>query len=122
MNIDVKVVSQLQTLDRVFLALGHPVRRQILVRLAQGAATITDIAEPFEMSLNAISKHLKVLEKANLIQRQVIGREHYCSISPQPLEEVSNWLIYYQAFWTSRLDALEQEIIANKRSKSSDRE
>ncbi len=111
-----------QPLDRVFLALSHPVRRQILVRLAQGAATVTDIAEPFDLSLNAISKHLKVLEKASLIQRQVVGREHYCSICPQPLEEVSNWLTYYQTFWTSRLDALEQEIIASKRPRSSDSE
>jgi DNA-binding transcriptional ArsR family regulator len=113
--------SQPQTLDRVFLALGHPVRRQILVRLARGAATVTDIAAPFEMSLNAISKHLKVLEKASLIQRQVVGREHYCRINPQPLEEVSNWLTYYQTFWTDRFDAMEQEIIASKRSKLFDR-
>src|SRR5438552_7951885 len=97
---------QPHTLDRVFLALGHPVRRQILVRLAQGAATVTDIATPFEMSLNAISKHLKILERAGLIQRQVLGREHYCHIRPEPLEEVSHWLTYYQAFWTSRLDAM----------------
>ncbi len=116
------VASQAQTLDRVFLALSHPVRRKILVRLARGAATVGDIAEPFEMSLNAISKHLKVLERASLIQRQVLGREHFCSISPQPLEEVSNWLAHYQAFWTSRLDAMEQEIIASKRSKPSERE
>jgi DNA-binding transcriptional ArsR family regulator len=116
-------MEQSQTLDRVFLALGHPVRREILVRLAQGAATVTDIAEPYkEMSLNAISKHLKVLEKASLIQRQVVGREHYCSISPQALEEVFNWLNYYQAFWTNRLDALEQELIASKRSGSADKE
>src|SRR5215813_11560164 len=99
------VVTQPQALDRVFLALGHPVRRQILVRLAQGEATVTEIAEPFDMSLNAISKHLKILERASLIQRQVVGREHYCRVSPQSLEEVSNWLTYYQAFWTSRLDA-----------------
>ena len=115
------VAAQPQTLDRVFLALGHPVRRQILVRLAHGAATVTDIAEPFEVSLNAISKHLKVLERAGLIQRQVLGREHYCSISPQPLEDVANWLTYYQAFWISRLDALEQELIISKRSKVSDK-
>ena len=119
-------MQQPQTLDKVFQALAHPIRREILIRLARGAATVTDIAEPFEsslnVSLNAISKHLKVLEKAHLIQRQVIGREHYCSISPQPLEEVANWLTYYQTFWTSRLDALEQEIIANKRARSSDRE
>ena len=70
------VTLQPQALDRVFLALGHPIRRQILVRLAQGTATVTDIAEPFDLSLNAISKHLKVLEKAGLIQREVLGREH----------------------------------------------
>ena len=116
------VESHSHTLDKVFLALGHPIRRQILIRLAQGAAPVTAIAEPFELSLNAISKHLKVLEKAGLIRRQVLGREHYCSISPQPLEEVSNWLTYYQAFWTSRLDAMEQELIARKRSKLVDGE
>ncbi len=119
---DIMSGSQPQTLDRVFLALGHPVRRQILMRLAQGEATVTDIADPFDMSLNAISKHLKVLERACLIQRQVIGREHYCSINPQPLEVVSNWLTYYQAFWTDRFDAMEQEIIASKRSKLLDKE
>jgi DNA-binding transcriptional ArsR family regulator len=116
------VMLQSQTLDRVFMALGHPVRRQILVRLAQGAATVTDIAEPFEMSLNAISKHLKVLERAGLIHREVLGREHYCRISMEPLEEVTNWLTYYQTFWTSRLDAMEREIIAKKRSKLSETE
>ena len=114
--------SQPQTLDRVFLALSHPIRRQILLRLAHGAATVTEIAEPFEMSLNAVSKHLKVLERARLIQRHVLGREHYCSINPQPLEEVSNWLTYYQAFWTTRFDAMEQEILARKRSQLSGKE
>jgi len=83
--------------------------------LAQGVATVTDIAEPFELSLNAVSKHLKVLEKAGLIQREVLGREHYCRINTEPFEEVSKWLTYYQTFWTSRLDAMEQEIIAKKR-------
>jgi len=116
------VESQPQTLDRVFLALGHPVRRQILVRLVQGPATVTAIAEPFEMSLNAISKHLKVLENAHLIQRQVIGREHYCSAIPRSLEEVSEWLAYYQNFWTSTLDAMECEIVAHKQAKLLDKE
>ena len=112
---------QPQPLDKVFLALSHPVRRQILVRLAQDAATVTDIAEPFDLSLNAISKHLKTLERAGLIQREVLGREHYCKIRTKPLEEVSRWLAYYQTFWTSRLEAMEQEIIANKRSKLSEK-
>ncbi len=111
-----------QSLDKVFLALSHPVRRQILARLAQDAATVTDIAEPFELSLNAISKHLKTLEKAGLIQREVLGREHYCKIRTKPLEEVSRWLAaYYQGFWTGRLEAMEREIIANKRSKLSEK-
>jgi DNA-binding transcriptional ArsR family regulator len=110
--------SQSQLLDSVFLALGHPVRREILAHLAQGAATVTDIAAPFEVSLNAISKHLKVLERAGLIQREILGREHYCRINPEPLEEVSAWLTYYQTFWTSRFDAMEQDLIATKQSKS----
>src|SRR5579871_3758446 len=112
------VVTKSQTLDAIFLALGHPIRREILVRLAQGAATVTDIAQPYELSLNAISKHLKVLEKAGLIQREVLGREHYCRVRAEPLEEVSNWLDYYQAFWSSRLDAMERELIAHKHLKA----
>ncbi len=112
------MIVKSQILDKVFLALGHPVRREILVRLANGAATVSDIAKPFELSLNAVSKHLKVLEKAGLIERQVRGREHYCYINPQPLESVTNWLAYYQAFWTSRFDAMEQELIARKRQEN----
>jgi DNA-binding transcriptional ArsR family regulator len=114
--------SQPQRLDRVFLALGHSVRREILLRLAHGAATVTDIAEPFDLSLNAISKHLKVLERAGLIQRQVLGREHYCHLSPQQLEAASDWLTYYHAFWTSRFDAMERELITRKRAIAPDKE
>ncbi|HEX6384603.1 MAG TPA: metalloregulator ArsR/SmtB family transcription factor [Anaerolineae bacterium] len=116
------VEAQSETLDKVFAALGHPIRRQILLRLAQGKATVTDIAEPFAPSLNAISKHLKVLEKAGLIEREIIGREHYCSINPRPLEEVSDWLGHYQAFWTSRLEALEQELVARRPSRVTEKE
>lgn len=108
------IEDQSEVLDKVFSALGHPIRRQILLRLAQGKATVTDIAEPFEPSLNAISKHLKVLESAGLVQREIVGREHFCSINPQPLGEIASWLATYQAFWMSRLDALEQELIARK--------
>ena len=107
-----------ETLDKVFLALGHPIRRTILMRLSQGRATVTDIAMPFDTSLNAISKHLKVLEKAGLIQREVLGREHYCGLRPGPLTEAAHWLGYYQTFWESRLDALAEELIARKRSKT----
>ena len=82
--------------------------------MKESTATVTDIAEPFQPSLNAISKHLKVLENAGLIRREIIGREHYCSLNPQPLAEIANWLGHYQAFWPSRLDALEQELIARR--------
>ncbi len=115
-------VPQPETLDRIFLALGHPIRRRILVRLTEGPATITAIAEPFDMSLNAVSKHLKVLENAQLIRRQVIGREHYCSVSIKPLEDIADWLAYYQSFWANSLDAMEQEIIANKQRSLSGKE
>src|SRR5215468_8207129 len=105
----------MDTLTSVLGAVSHPSRRAILDRLARGPARVTEIAEPFDMSLNAVSKHLKVLESAGLIQREVVGREHYCRIRTEPLAEVTNWLTYYQAFWSSRLDAMEQALITRKR-------
>jgi DNA-binding transcriptional ArsR family regulator len=116
------VEKQAENLDKIFLALGHPIRRQIILRLRQGKATVTDIAEPFNTSLNAVSKHLKVLEKAGLIERDILGREHYCSLALPPLEEAIAWLDNYRAFWTLRLEALEQELISNKRVISPDKE
>ena len=107
--------TKTETLDRVFLALGHPIRRTILMRLSRGRATVTEIAMPFDTSLNAISKHLKVLEKAGLIEREVMGREHYCGLRPSALNEAAHWLSYYQAFWADRLNALDQELLARKR-------
>ena len=108
-----------ETLDKVFVALGHPIRRTILMRLSKGRATVTDIAMPFDTSLNAISKHLKVLEKAGLIEREVLGRQHYCGLRPGALNQAAHWLAYYQTFWTNRLDALEQELLARKRPQKS---
>lgn len=107
-------VDHHQPVDRVFLALGHPIRRQILVQLAHGATTVSDIAQPYPLSLNAISKHLKVLESAGLIEREVVGREHYCRIRTEPLAEVTSWLTYYQSFWSGRLEAMEQALLARK--------
>jgi DNA-binding transcriptional ArsR family regulator len=98
-------------LDTVFLALGHPVRRQILDRLVKGEATVSEIAQPFEMSLNAVSKHLKVLENAGLLSREVRGREHFCRINPQPLAEAQAWLSHYHAFWNERLAALQAHLM-----------
>jgi DNA-binding transcriptional ArsR family regulator len=93
-------------LNTTFAALADPTRRAILSRLAQGPATVTEIAEPFNISLPAISKHLRVLEEAGLLMRQKKGRTHYCQLSPQPLKEAAKWLALYERFWDSQLDAL----------------
>jgi DNA-binding transcriptional ArsR family regulator len=94
-------------LDSVFRALGDPTRRQMLRELASGEKTVTQLAEPFDMSLAAASKHIKVLESTGLVQRQVNGRVHVCRINAQPLAQASEWLRHYEQFWNSRLDVLE---------------
>jgi DNA-binding transcriptional ArsR family regulator len=93
-------------LDRTLAAIADPTRRAILARLALGNARVTDLAEPFAMSLNAVSKHLRVLESAGLLRREVRGREHRLSLDAKPLREASQWLAAYQHFWEQRLDAL----------------
>jgi DNA-binding transcriptional ArsR family regulator len=93
-------------LDRVFSALADPTRRAILRRLVRRPATINEIARPFSVSLNAISKHVMVLERAGLVRRQIKGREHHCRIEPRPLREANSWLEQYRPFWETRLDAL----------------
>ena len=95
-------------LTEVLGAISHPSRRAILHRLADGPARVTEIAAPFEMSLNAVSKHLKVLEGAGLIDREVQGRDHLIRFRGAPLRMVSDWVHEYQQFWTERLDRLEQ--------------
>jgi DNA-binding transcriptional ArsR family regulator len=94
-------------LSQVFSALGDPTRRLILRALAQHPATITEIARPFRVSLNAISKHVMVLENAGLVRREIRGREHHCRINARPLREANDWLEHYRQFWELRLDALE---------------
>lgn len=79
-----------------------------MARLARGEASVTELAAPFEMSLPAVSKHLVVLEKAGLLRRRIDGRVHYCSLSPQALEDASDWMAFYQQFWKRRLDSLAQ--------------
>ena len=99
--------SQSAELDRVFSALADPTRRAILRRLTHRPATINEIAKPFRVSLNAISKHVMTLERAGILRRQIKGREHYCWIEPGPLREANEWLEHYRQFWEQRLDALE---------------
>ena len=103
-------------LDDVFTALGDPTRRAILAKLRTSpTVTVTEIAAPFDVSLNAISKHLKVLERAGLVRRKVVGREHHLSLEPQPMKSAARWLIDYQEFWETRLDRMEQALLKRKR-------
>ncbi|WP_439569229.1 ArsR/SmtB family transcription factor [Sphingopyxis sp.] len=96
-----------QTLDTIFHALGDATRRAMLGDLAVGDRTVGELAEPFAMSLAAASKHIKVLEAAGLIRRDVRGRTHVCSLEPMPLMSADQWLGVYRRFWTGRLDTLE---------------
>jgi DNA-binding transcriptional ArsR family regulator len=103
-------------LDRVFAAVADPTRRAILSRLRRGPATVGELARPFPVSLNAISKHVKVLEGAGLVRRRVVGRRHYCAVEPKALEDAAAWLADYRAFWTARLDALERHLLKRTRT------
>jgi DNA-binding transcriptional ArsR family regulator len=98
------------SLDQTLMALADPTRRAILQRLAQGEARVTALARPFAISLNSVSKHIRVLERAQLVRRRRSGREHLMSLDPQPLEEAAAWIEAQRAFWTTRLDALEREL------------
>ena len=95
-------------LDTVFRALGDATRRGMLARLALGERSIGELAAPFAMSFAGASKHVKVLEDAGLIRREVRGRTHICRLEPGPLASADQWLRHYERFWTGRLDALEQ--------------
>ena len=98
--------SKADRLDLVFGALSHRARRALLVRLERRPAMVTELAEPFDMSLPAVSKHLRVLERAGLVRRAIDGRIHRCSFDPGPLREADRWLDHYRAFWSESLDAL----------------
>lgn len=97
-------------LDQTLTALADPTRRAILQRLSKGEARVTELARPFAMSLNSVSKHIRLLERADLVRRRRAGREHLLSFNPQPLDEAANWIETQRAFWTGRLDALEREL------------
>lgn len=102
-------------LDRVFAAVADPTRRAILVALRRRRATITEIARGFPVSLNAVSKHVKVLEKAGLIHREIIGREHVCHVEVAPLQYAAAWLEHYRGFWEVRLDSLARHVGARRK-------
>ena len=109
-------------LDDVFRALADPTRRAMLRRLSESDASIGELAEPFmkppgAMSLAAASKHIKVLEHAGLVNRTVRGRTHHCHLNPQPLSQATEWLRYYERFWTERLDDLERALRTDAKPK-----
>jgi len=101
-----KRLSREDQLDRIFGALADRTRRALLARLAKRSAMVTELAAPFDMSLPAVSRHIRVLERAYLVERAVDGRMHLCSLQPEPLKAVESWLHHYRQFWTGTLDAL----------------
>ena len=101
------VESDTSQLDTIFHALGDATRRQMLRDLASGARTVSELAQPFAISLAAASKHIKVLENAKLIRREVQWRTHICRLAPDALADADAWLAYYRPFWATRLDTLE---------------
>jgi DNA-binding transcriptional ArsR family regulator len=105
-------------LDRTFAALADPTRRALIHQLRAGAATVSELAAPFDFSLAAISKHLRVLEGAGLIHREVKGREHHCSLDATPLAAATDYTAEYVQYWEERLDSLE-DYLREKGSKPS---
>src|SRR3974390_3227989 len=103
-------------LTDVLTAIAPPTRRAIIGQLANGPARFLDVAEPFDTALNAVTKHLKLLERAGLIERRKQGREVYISFRPEPLRQVAGWVHEYERFWNQRLDEFE-DYFKNKRKK-----
>lgn len=93
-------------LDQLLNAIAHGVRREILNRLLEGETTAGALAAPYDLSLPAISRHLRVLEEAHLIQRRKVGREHHIQLVPETLRGLDQWLVHYRTFWEEQLDAL----------------
>jgi len=93
-------------LDTVFGALADPTRRQMIARLSRGVATVGELGEPFDMTKGAVTKHVKVLERAGLLKRDVRGRTHYCEFQSDPLDTAQRWVEQVRAFWEERFDEL----------------
>ena len=108
------VEHRVDALSAVFRALGDPTRREMLRRLSSGERTVTELAEPFQMSLAAASKHVQVLERAGRVHRTVEGRKHHCRLAPAGLARAHQWLAFYESFWNDRLDALSAMFASRK--------
>ena len=103
-----------ENLDLVFHALADSTRRDLLERLKEKDSCVTDLASKYEVSLNAISKHLKVLEKANLIERTIQGRSHFCRTKPEELKKIEKWIAPYKKFWEQSLNNLDDYLNTKK--------
>jgi DNA-binding transcriptional ArsR family regulator len=99
-------------LDDTLIALADGTRRSILQRLSAGDARVTDIASPYDISLNSVSKHIRILERAGLVRRRIAGRDHFLSLDPAPMDGVAAWIERERAAWTTRLDKLEATLRA----------
>ena len=99
-------------LDDTLIALADETRRRILRGLAAGEARVTEVAAPFEISLNSVSKHIRLLERAGLVRRRVVGRDHFLALEPKPFDELTQWMSRTREFWNSRLDHLEAALRA----------
>ncbi len=100
-------------LDQTLIALADPTRREILDRLSMGEARVTEVATKFTISLNSVSKHIKMLERAQLVERRIVGRDHILRICPEPLDAVQEWIVRKRAFWAMQLKALD-ELLTNE--------
>jgi DNA-binding transcriptional ArsR family regulator len=100
------MVNNVQTLDSTFAALSDATRRGILSKLASGEASVSELAKPYDMSLPAVSKHLRVLESAGLVTRRKDGRVQRCSLAAEPMKSAAEWIEHYRRFWEAQLDSL----------------
>lgn len=112
--------SSATRLDAVFAALADPTRRAIIERLSRGEARVTEVAEPFDMSLNAVSKHIRVLEASGVIERRKKGRDHILSINTHSLDEADGWIGRMRLYWEGRLDAMERLLRDLKKDRKHD--
>ena len=102
-------------LNEIFHALADPTRREIIHMMSQKERSVSELAEPFDMSLAAISKHIKVLERAELVERSINGRTHICRLNTKSLSRATEWLRFYEKFWSNRFDLLESELLKAKK-------
>lgn len=107
---------KIMALDDTLLALADPTRRAILQRLSRGEARVTELAEPFDISLNSVSKHIRILERADLVRRRRVGREHLLTFNTAPFDELAEWMTTQRTLWMNRLDALDAILRAEDRA------